>query len=120
MLLNGLTATPRAEQAEVRAKLALDIPDLVPAGEPLEIGCEVAEGDPEVPLLIRLEALDGGGWTDRQSPKLRDGALGASFSGLAPGDYRVTVGPGALVPDVPAVWDLMTVVDPSLDATVVD
>ncbi|MGH2731745.1 MAG: lipase/acyltransferase domain-containing protein, partial [Actinomycetota bacterium] len=47
-LFQVLTATPRAEQADERAKLAIEVPDLVPAGAAIEIGCEVAEGDGDI------------------------------------------------------------------------
>jgi hypothetical protein len=89
----------------------------LPPGNPLQVGWQVAEGDPEVPFLIRLEALDGGGWIDRRSPKLQHGAPVASFGGLAAGDYRVTVEPAVVMADIPAVWELLIVVNPRLESS---
>jgi len=113
------STTPGQSRRRPRGKLALDVPDLLPAGEPLEVGCEVAEGDPEVPLLIRLEALDGGGWTDCHSPKLgrrprellsAAGARRLPCAGCA----------GLRMPDVLAAWGLLPVVDSQLYSSPVD
>lgn len=117
VLYNVLTATPRAEQADERAKLAIAVPDLVPAGTDVEIGCEVVEGDPAVPLLVRVEGVDGVAPPRLASPRLRDGELTASIGGLAPGDYRVTLETATTMPDVRAVWDALTVVDPMLEGS---
>ncbi|MGH8934018.1 MAG: esterase/lipase family protein [Egibacteraceae bacterium] len=108
-----LTATPRAEQADERAKLALDVPDLAEAGAGVEVRCEVAEGDPAIPLLVRAEAVDSTRPPVVKSPRDRDGQLTAILDGLPPGDYRVSVGPALPMPDVRPVWDALTVVDPA-------
>jgi len=115
ILANVLTATPREEQAESRAKLAIEVPDLVPAGEPLTVGCEVAEGDAQIPLLVELTPLDDWRLVQRRSPRPVEGGLAASFPDLSPGDYRVSVASAVPMPDVRSVWDLVTVVDPTVE-----
>jgi Lecithin:cholesterol acyltransferase len=115
-LRHVLTATPRAEQAGERAKLAIDVPDLVEAGTGVEVRCEIAEGDRGVPLLVCAEPVDGRRPPVTQSPRDHDGQLIARFDGLSPGDYRVSVSPAVPMPDVRPVWDALTVVDPALEA----
>jgi hypothetical protein len=115
VLFNTLTATPREEQAEERARLAIDAPDLVEAGTALDVCCEVADGDWEIPLLAEVQAAGAGSGHAPQTPQLRDGILVASFEGLAPGDYRVTVRPAVVMPDVSPVWDLVTIVEPEVE-----
>ena len=115
ILANALTATPRAEQGEYRAKLAIDVPDLVPGGTPLTVTCEVAEGDAEIPLLVELSPVDGWQAAQRRSPRPAGTGLAASFPELAAGDYLVTVMPALAMPDVRPVWDLVTVVDPAAE-----
>lgn len=79
-----LTATPKAEQAEpARARLAIGIPDLVEAGVPVEVRCEVAEGDPDIPLLVGAEPVEGARPPMVKSPRDRDGELVAVLDGVA-------------------------------------
>jgi hypothetical protein len=111
VLQNVLTATPRAEQAEPRAQLAIEVPDLVAAGSDVEIGCEVVIGDRDVPLVVRIERVDGGAIPLVQSPRMRDGRLVASFHELPPADHMVTLQPATTMPDVRPVWDALTVVE---------
>lgn len=116
ILKNVLTATPRAEQALSRAKLAIDVPDLVPAGEPLTVGCEITEGDAQIPLVAELTPLDDWRAAHRRSPRPAEDGLAASFPDLPPGDYKVSVGPAMPMPDVRPVWDLVSVVDPAMES----
>jgi hypothetical protein len=108
-----LTARPRAEQGPQRAKLALDVPDLARAGEPLDVTVEVPEGDGAIALIVDVEPLDGWRRPRPRAPVRQDGALVARFDDLAPGDHRVRVAAAGRVPDVRAVWDLVTIVDPT-------
>jgi len=116
VLYNVVTASPRAEQADERAKLGIAVPDLVMAGTEVEIGCEVVEGDPDVPVVVLVENLDGHTLPRLKSPRLRDGKLVASIGGLPPGDYRVSLKPPDNMPDVQLVWDALTVVSPILES----
>jgi hypothetical protein len=115
VLYHAVTATPRAEQADERAKLAIDVPDIIAAGASLEVVTEVAQGDPEVPLLVHVEPTGAIGLPEVKSPRPHDDQLVASFDGLTPGDYRVTLEPAVAMPDVRGVWDLVTVIDPALE-----
>jgi hypothetical protein len=121
VLYNVLTARPRAEQALTpeRARLALEVPDLALAGDVVEIGAQVAEGDPDIPLLIRMEALDAPRAPPPRSPRPDGGILVATFDDLAPGDYRVLVEPAIPLPAVRPVWDALTIVDPAVEANAV-
>lgn len=121
VVYNVLTAKPRAEQIDERARIAVTIPDLVMAPGRVEVMCEVVEGDGAIPLLVRVDLLNGSRVPPRfRSPQLQDGHLIACFDGLPPGDYKVTVAPGADLPDVRRVWDGLTVVDPRLESAGMD
>lgn len=111
-LQHVLTATPRAAQGPVRAKLALDVPDLVDAGGALVVTAEIAEGE-ELPLKVHLKHSDGKRAKPPQSGAPTNGRFVARFGNLAPGDYFVCVEPGIRQPDVQPVWDLTTVIDPA-------
>jgi hypothetical protein len=105
VLHHVLTARSRADQGPARAMLALSVPDLVLAGEPLIVHAEVAEGDGDVPLLVHAEPLDG------SPPPRPTTARDARFDGLKPGDYRIRLEPAVRMPDVRPVWDLVTCVE---------
>ena len=84
-------------------------------GYPLAAGVSI-EGDEDVPVIVRIEPLDSGSNPPPTSPQKEDGALVVRIASLAPGDYRVIVEPAVRMPDVRAVWDLVTVVDPAGEA----
>lgn len=110
-----LTAKPRAAQAPQRAKLAIDVPDVVASSTSLEVSAEIVEGDQDIPLLISIEPLNGRPAPPPMTPTLEDDALIVRFQALAPGDHKITVQPAVLMPDVQPVWDLVTILDPTED-----
>lgn len=116
-LYNVLTAQPRADQADGGPKLALRTPDLVEAGTPVEVACAVAEGRGDLPLLVEVASINDPSWVPRlHSPTPRGGWLVAIFPDLPPGDFRVTVVPALPTPTAWPVWDVVTVIDPALEA----
>lgn len=120
VLRNVLTATPREEQFDERARLAIEVPDILDADTEIEIECEIAEGDRQVPLIVRIESLDRPRLPDVKSARERDGRLVAHFDPMPPGDYKVSVGPALNMPDVRSVWDVFSIIDSSFDLPVVD
>jgi hypothetical protein len=106
-----LTARTRVEQSRPRAALALEVPDVVVVGEPLEVSVDVL-GDHEIPLLVEVRSLDAR-IVRRRTPAPCDGRLATSVGELSPGDYTVHVAPATRMPDVRPVWDLVTVLDHS-------
>jgi hypothetical protein len=113
VLYQVLSARPRNEQGPARAKLALNVPDLASAGEPLDVTVEVPDGDHEIPLIVEVGPLDGSTPLRRRKPASEDGTLVAHFDELGPGDYRVCVAAAARIPDVRPVWDMVTIIDPA-------
>lgn len=114
---NALTATPRDQQdmAE-RAQLALDVPDLVLAGTPASMLCEVVAGDPGVPLVVTVQQADSERAARATRPQMRDGRMTALFHDLPPGDYLVSLGPAGPISGVAPVHDAFTVVEPAVEA----
>jgi hypothetical protein len=90
-------------------KLAVDLPDLILAGEELPI--QVSSENEMLALLVRAEEANGAARRDEPLRNLGGGRYRASIADLPPGGYRVTVEsmPGTTsvdpVTSVCVVWD---------------
>lgn len=86
--LHGVMTAVRRPPLTLRAGLAIDVPELVGEGEPFEVTGEAT--DSRLALAATVEPVDGGA-PSKEILQSRDGRQVATFAGLAPGTYQVTV-----------------------------
>lgn len=91
-LLARLTpADPRRYMEAVDEVLSLDLPEVILAGEPLDITVETP--DPSLALDARLDNFEAGTTVTYPVPPSRDGGYHATITGVPAGTYRLTVEP---------------------------
>lgn len=109
VIYNVLTSTPRTEQTDACTKLTIDCPDLVAAGDDIEIACDVFGIDSNMPLLVQIIPLNGGS-PKVLTPNSYSNGKKAIFSNLSVGDYKASVSSATHSMIIPPVWDYFSVI----------
>lgn len=110
-----LTASEVERYADGERLIGLDLPEVVLAGEPLDVRVTSARGDASLPLSAEVFGEDGNKIDSRLMRNLGQGRYQAQFEDIPPGQVKVSIASATPAVLLYSITGMTVVWDPALD-----